>query len=118
MLQHVQFQRTLVRKFQLSVDVLVYLMKLDAFEFLNFGKLDTTSLEAINATTWVKRQFAAWHLHPDIKSVKPYDGLDTMLLFSWVLTKFSQLDNQPFVLHYADLRMPNIIIDKGNNMVG
>jgi aminoglycoside phosphotransferase (APT) family kinase protein len=92
-------------------------MKIDVLDFLNFDELNTASLEAIDATTWVKRQFVAWHLHPGIKSVKPYEGLDTMLLFSWVLTKFSKLDNQPFVLHYGDLRMPNIIIDQGNNMI-
>lgn len=91
-------------------------MKFDALDFLDFGESNTTSLEARDATTWVRRQFVAWHLHPGIKSVKPYEGLDTMLLFSWVLTKFSKLNNQPFVLHYADLRMPNIIIDGENNM--
>ena len=92
-------------------------MKLDALGFLNFGDENPSALEALNATTWVKRQFVAWHLHPHIKSVKPYDGLDTMLLFSWVRAKFSKLDNQPFVLYYADLRMPNIIIDEEINMI-
>jgi hypothetical protein len=50
-------------------------------------------------------------------SEKPFDGLDKMLLFSWV-RQHSGSSDQSFVLHYWDLRMPNIMIDDENNIIG
>ena len=47
-----------------------------------------------------------------------FDELDQMLLLSWVRKKFSGPKNQPFVLNYWDLRLPNIIVDKDDNLIG
>ena len=49
---------------------------------------------------------------------RPFDGLDEMLLLSWVLKKLEGTEEQPFVLHYWDLRPPNIILDGNDDSVG
>ena len=49
--------------------------------------------------------------------VKPYDGLDLMLLMGWVSKRFSGLNDLPFVLRYWDLQMPNIVVDEEENLV-
>jgi hypothetical protein len=38
-------------------------------------------------------------------------------LFSWIRQSFAGSDSEPFVLHYWDLRPPNIIIDNDGNLV-
>ena len=48
----------------------------------------------------------------------PFDGLDEMLLLVWILKKFEGTEEQPFVLHYWDLRLPNIILDENDDLVG
>jgi hypothetical protein len=75
------------------------------------------SATGLNASVWVKERFKAAQLDSSQPSEKPFDGLDKMLLLSWVRTQFSESDDQPFVLHYWDLRPPNILIDKDNNLV-
>ena len=57
-----------------------------------------------------------WHLlnvGPSL-SEKSFNGLDKILLLSWLKKQLSASDECPFVLHYWDLRPPNIIIDEGN----
>ena len=73
-------------------------------------------LEAMNATTWARRQFTTWHLlyRGFEPLVKPFDGLDKMILLSWVMQKLTE--SQPFVLHYWDLHGGNIIIDEQDNL--
>ena len=82
---------------------------------------NSTALEGRNVTTWAKDQFVAWHLlyGGSGQSVKPFDGLDKMLLLSWVRRKFSGSDDrtQSFVLHYWDLRLPNILVDEDSNLL-
>lgn len=92
-------------------------VQLDDFSFVGIGPRNNTALEAMNSTTWVKRQFIAWHLiyKGTGLSMKPFDGLDKMILLSWICQKFT--DDQPFVLHYWDLRMPNILIDDDDNLI-
>jgi hypothetical protein len=92
-------------------------VKLDDLGFGGFVERNITALEAMNATVWAKEQFWALHLihHGDGPSVKPFDGLDKLLLLSWVRKKLSKSDH--FVLHYWDLRMSNIMIDKDNNII-
>ena len=76
-----------------------------------------TAPEAMNATDWVKHQFWKWYLLTPRSSVKPYDGLDLVLLLAWVVNKLSESDTEPFVLHYWDLRMPNIVVDQDDELV-
>ena len=97
--------------------IIVSKMKRDDLGFLRFEPRNNTVLEAMNATTWAKRQFVAYYLLPHNTSLKPYDGLDLILLLSWVRRKLSESDNQQFVLHYYDLRMPNILVDEENRMI-
>ena len=95
--------------------------RLDDFGYIFGGtERNNTALEAMNATTWVMQQFVTWHLLNvgSRASEKSFSGLDKMLLLSWVKRRFSDADKQPFVLHYWDLRPPNIIIDEENNLVG
>jgi hypothetical protein len=69
----------------------------------------------LSATQLIKQQFA--YLNESTQLQKPFDGLDTMLLFSWVQQRFIGSDDQPMVLHYWDLRMPNILIDDHENLI-
>ena len=71
----------------------------------------------LSANEWVKKQFIFEYLNNSTQLEKPFDGLDTMLLLLWVRQRFAGSENQPFVLHYWDLRMPNIIIDNNENLV-
>ena len=72
----------------------------------------------INASVWVRDRFIyEQDLFSANPSEKPFDGLDKMLLLPWV-RQHSGSDDQPFVLHYWDLRMPNIVLDDENNVVG
>jgi hypothetical protein len=98
------------------VDV-VSRMKRD--DFKDYVRLlgNLTAPEAKNATDWVKHQFWKWYLLKPRSSVKPYDGLDLMLLLAWVKNRFSEFDIEPFVLHYWDLRVPNIVIDEDDDLV-
>jgi hypothetical protein len=69
----------------------------------------------MNATTWAKRQFVVNYLFlgsPLSQQVEPYDGLDTMILLSWVVRILSTADlrHEPFVLHYWDLSAANILV--------
>jgi Phosphotransferase enzyme family len=56
----------------------------------------------------------AWVTEP-IVSEKSFDGLDKMLLLTWLR---NGSEDQPFVLNYFDLRLPNIIIDDDDNFAG
>jgi hypothetical protein len=80
------------------------------------SSLMTTNL---NATAWINENFYWKYLlkWPPI-SEKPFDGLDKMLLLSWVRKQFAGSINQSFVLDYFDLRSSNIIIDNNDNMIG
>lgn len=71
-----------------------------------------------NATAWVKDVFVFTRLYSPKLVEKPFDGLDEMLLLSWVRKQVSDWADQPFVLQYWDLRMANIIVDEDYNMVG
>jgi hypothetical protein len=78
-----------------------------------------SSVSNLNVTAWVNEHFFWQHLlSVPTTSQKPFDGLDKMLLLSWVHKQFSESKNQSFVLHYWDLRFPNIIVDKDVNLVG
>ena len=75
----------------------------------------------LSTTLWIKKQFTAAYLDQLTglgKLQKPFDGLDAMLLLSWVLQRFNSSEDQPFVLHYWDLRTSNIMIDEDENLVG
>ena len=50
----------------------------------------------------------SWYLLASRRSVKPYDGLDLMLLMAWVINEFSSLDESPFALRLWDLRSPDL----------
>ena len=54
--------------------IIVSKMKRDDLGFLSFEARNNTALEAMNATTWAKRQFVAYYLLPHNTSMKPYDG--------------------------------------------
>jgi hypothetical protein len=94
------------------------MIQLDDLSSWGYVTRNETELKEMSAETWARRQFVAWqllYLGPK-KSAKPFDGLDKMILLSWVLRKFSE--SVPlFVLHYWDLRMSNVIIDDNNNLV-
>jgi hypothetical protein len=77
----------------------------------------TAQLEVLNATVWVREKFLSLS-RPWLRSGLPFDGLDEMLLLSWALKKFEGTEEQPFVLHYWDLRPPNIILDGNNDLAG
>jgi hypothetical protein len=77
----------------------------------------TAQLEVLNASVWVREKVFSLS-RPWLLSGMPFDGLDEMLLLSWVLKKFEGTEEQPFVLHYWDLRPPNIILDGNNNLAG
>ena len=93
--------------------------RLDDLGYMGFVGRNNTLLKAMNASTWGREQFMAWHLlyQGNLPSVKPFDGLDKMLILLWVRRKLSGSDDERFVLHYWDLRMPNIIIDDDNNLI-
>jgi len=71
----------------------------------------------LRTTAWVKEHFTFRYLSSSRHSEKPFDGLDTLLLLSWVCERFARLEDQPFVIHYWDLRMPNIMVDDDENLV-
>ena len=96
---------------------IVAIVQLDDFgDSSEPGDRNLTALEAMNAMTWARRQFANWYLSSsgDEPPVEPFDGLDKMLILSWACRKFT--NDQPFVLHYWDLHMNNILIDEENNL--
>ena len=61
-------------------------------------------------------QFVVRRLIFSRPSSKPFDGLDEMLLLSWVNRNLWASDYQPFVLHHWDMGMQNILIDEDNNL--
>ncbi len=73
-----------------------------------------------SAATWVSRLFIhRWNLLTSAPSQPPYNGLDRILLLTWVLEQFTgETEHQPFVLHYWDLRVENILIDNDHNIAG
>ena len=71
----------------------------------------------LRTTAWVKEHFTFRYLSGSRHSEKTFDGLDTLLLLSWVRERFAGLEDQPFVIHYWDLRMPNIMVDEDENLV-
>jgi len=98
------------------VDV-VAKMKRDDFTYLLRVPEDFTVPKAANPTDWAKHQFSTWYLLSQKPLIKPYDGLDVMLLMGWVTRIFSGLNELPFALHYWDLRMPYIIVDERDNLL-
>jgi hypothetical protein len=50
-------------------------------------------------------------------STPPFDGMDKILLLTWVRKKLMEVNKQPFVLHYWDLRPPNILLDHDQNII-
>ena len=93
--------------------------RVDDLGYMGFVARNNTLLKPMNASTWVREQFITFHLlyQGNLPSVKPIDGLDKMILLSWLRRKFSESDDERFVLHYWDLRMPNIIIDDDDNLI-
>ena len=73
--------------------------------------------EPANASEWAKHQFWTWYLLKPKAQNRAYDGLDRMLMMGWVIKKFAGLEDLPFVLHYWDLRMPNIVLDEKDNII-
>lgn len=67
---------------------------------------------------WVKEQFSFVYLDEFAVLEKPFDGLDIILLLSWVRQRFSDSESQYFALHYWDLGLTNIIIDENDNLAG
>lgn len=61
----------------------------------------------MNATAWVNEWFMLQQLILSPSCEKPFDGLDKMLLYSWVREQFSGSEDQSFVLNYWDLRLQN-----------
>lgn len=60
--------------------------------------------------SWVRAQFIQnHHLLEWRPAMESHNGLDLMLLLAWVVQKFPE--NEPFVIHYWDLRPWNILID-------
>jgi hypothetical protein len=53
-------------------------------DFLSLTIRNNTALEAITTTAWAKLQFVAQRLISSKPSFKPFDGLDEILLLSWV----------------------------------
>jgi len=80
-------------------------------------KLGYSVKSNLNTIPWVREQFRAAYLDRSIQIPKPFDGLDTMLLFSWVLQRLAGNKDPPFVLHYWDLGIQNILIDDDQNWV-
>jgi len=76
-------------------------IRLDDLGYMGFVSRNNTLLKAMNASTWVREQFVAWHLlyQGNLPSVKPFDGLDKLLLLSWMRMKLSGSDDERFVLH-------------------
>jgi hypothetical protein len=73
----------------------------------------------MNATFWAKEQFVVVSGLDSLEPAeKPFDGLDNILLLSWIRRKLASSDHQSFVWHYWDLRPPNIILDKDDNLIG
>ena len=94
---------------------------LKRYSLLNHGAgrngsfLNAIEVERMNANFWAKEQFViASSLDLPSPSVKPYDGLDNMLLLSWIRQKLSASDTQPFVWH---LRPPNILLDESDDLI-
>ena len=72
----------------------------------------------LNTTAWVNQHFF-WHQLESLEpNEKPFDGFDKMLLLSWIHKHLPQSTDEPFVLNYWDLRLPNIIVDKEDNLAG
>jgi hypothetical protein len=71
----------------------------------------------LSTNEWVKKQFRFRYLYNSTQVRKPFDGLDVMLLCSWVYQKFAGSENQRFVLHYWDLQLNNIMIDENENLI-
>lgn len=97
---------------RLYTDGLVSKMRGDCFIFTS---RNNTIREAESTIVWAKKQFVAKRLISKL-SIKPFDGLDEMLLLSWVNSKLFDSDDQPFVLHHWDMGMLNILIDEDNNL--
>ena len=68
----------------------------------------------LSTNEWVTQQFDYFYLTWDYPIEEPFGGLDHMLLLAWVRRQFSE--SQPFVLHYWDLRLPNIMIDENEDL--
>ena len=71
-----------------------------------------------SAKSWVAEQFLArWKLLRPAPSRAPFTGFEILLLLASVLKQFTgEQEHQPFVLHYWDLRIDNILIDKDHNI--
>jgi hypothetical protein len=78
--------------------------------------MNLTVGETADVKSWVKGRFIK---NLELLSTKPSgsDGLDMMLLLSWITTKFSA-DSEDFALLYWDLRPENILVDEHHNLVG
>jgi hypothetical protein len=72
--------------------------------------------EVISTTVWANVQFAVRRLMSSKPSLKPFDGLDEMLLLSWVNRNLLASGDQPFVLHHWDMGMRNILVDEDDNL--
>jgi hypothetical protein len=65
----------------------------------------------------VTEKFSFRYLRDVFPLEKLFDGLDAMLLLSWIRQRFSISGNQSFGIHYWDLRLSNIMIDENDNLV-
>jgi hypothetical protein len=113
------------KKVQSLVDLMALAIQVDGLSDLteSLSSRSDTDLEVTttSTSTWAQRQFWTWRLlnckvNP---AMKPVDKLHKMLLqLAWLRKTLSKSDVAPFVLHYWDLRTPNIIIDDVNNIAG
>jgi hypothetical protein len=70
-----------------------------------------------NTRAWVRARFVfSHHLLTSDTAPEGYDGVDFMVLLAWVLRQLPEEHTEPFVLHYWDLRPPNILVDKDHNL--
>jgi hypothetical protein len=84
-----------------------------------FRHFSTDSLPSTR--DWAKACFLMslpflWIAEPSEDSEGSYNGLDLMILFTWVLKQFSPTDPQTFVLYFWDPQCENILLDKQDNL--
>jgi hypothetical protein len=80
--------------------------------------LDYSIPTKLNTRPWINQHFFWQQLESLEPTEKPFDGFDKMLLLSWIHKHLPQSNDEPFVLNYWDLRLPNIIVDKEDNLAG
>ena len=73
----------------------------------------------LSTTAWAKNKFVENRkLLITQPSTPELNGMDRLLLLTWVTEQLRNTDHEPFVLHHWDLRPPNVFIDDNENIVG